>query len=59
MAGISKPSLYREFGSEDGLTCAVFDRYAAQILSDMLEILHSAKGLRETHDVLIDSAVDD
>ena len=28
MAGISKPSLYREFGSEDGLSRAALDRYA-------------------------------
>jgi AcrR family transcriptional regulator len=34
MAGISKPSLYREFGSEDGLTRAVLDRYAERVLSE-------------------------
>jgi TetR/AcrR family transcriptional regulator, copper-responsive repressor len=59
MAGISKPSLYREFGSEDGLKFAVLDRYAAQVLSDMFVILHSGKGLRETLDALIDFASDD
>ena len=45
---VSKPSLYREFGSEDGLTCAVLDRYAEQVLSDMFLILHGGKGLHET-----------
>jgi AcrR family transcriptional regulator len=46
MAGISKPSLYREFGSEDGLSRAVLDRYAEQVLSEMFVILHGGKGLR-------------
>lgn len=59
MAGISKPSLYREFGSEDGLKLAVLDRYAAQVLSDMFVILHAGLGLRETLDALIDFASDD
>ena len=59
MAGISKPSLYREFGSEDGLKLAVLDRYAQQVLSDMFVILHSGRGLQETLDALIDFASDD
>jgi AcrR family transcriptional regulator len=59
MAGISKPSLYREFGSEDGLSRAVLDRYAEQVLSEMLAILHGGQGLRGTLDALIDFASDD
>lgn len=59
MAGISKPSLYREFGSEDGLTCAVLDRYAGRVLSDMFVVLESGKDLRETLDALIAFASDD
>ena len=59
MAGISKPSLYREFGSEDGLKLAVLDRYAEVVLSDLFAILHSGKGLRETLDALIDFAAAD
>jgi AcrR family transcriptional regulator len=59
MAGISKPSLYREFGSEDGLSRAVLDRYAEQVLSEMFVILHGGMGLRETLDALIDFASDD
>jgi AcrR family transcriptional regulator len=59
MAGISKPSLYRAFGSEDGLSRAVLDRYAEQVLSEMFVILHGGMGLRETLDALIDFASDD
>ncbi len=59
MAGISKPSLYREFGSEDGLTCAVLDRYAARVLSEIFAILQGEKGLRESLEALIDFASDD
>jgi TetR/AcrR family transcriptional regulator, copper-responsive repressor len=59
MAGVSKPSVYREFGSEDGLSRAVLDRYAEQVLSDMFVILHGGKELRETLDALIDFASDD
>ena len=59
MAGISKPSLYREFGSEDGLSRAALDRYAEQVLSEMFVILHSGRGLHATLDALIDFASDD
>jgi TetR/AcrR family transcriptional regulator, copper-responsive repressor len=59
MAGISKPSLYREFGSEDGLTRAVLDSYAERVLSDMFVVLHGGKGLRETLDTLVDFASND
>ena len=56
MAGISKPSLYREFGSEDGFSRAVLDSYAERVLSDVFAILQSGKGLQDTLDVLIDFA---
>jgi AcrR family transcriptional regulator len=59
MAGISKPSLYRAFGSEDGLSRAALDRYADQVLSEMFVILRGGKGLRQTLDALIDFASDD
>lgn len=59
MAGVSKPSLYRTFGSEDGLSRAVLDRYAEQVLSEMFVILHSGRGLYDTLDALIDFASDD
>jgi len=53
MAGISKPSLYREFGSEDGLTLAALESYAARVLSDVFAILQAGKPLRDTLDALI------
>jgi len=48
MAAISKPSLYRAFGSEDGLTLAVLDGYAEQVLADLFAILHSGQDLKAT-----------
>ena len=59
MAGISKPSLYREFGSEDGLSRAALDRYADQVLAEMFVMLHGGKGLRGTLAALIDFASHD
>lgn len=59
MAEVSKPSLYREFGSEDGLTRATLDRYAEQVLSDVFAILRAGDGLRATLDALIHFACDD
>lgn len=59
LAGVSKPSLYREFGSEDGLTRAVLDRYAEQVLSDVFAILEAGRDLRATLDALVDFACDD
>lgn len=56
MAGISKPSLYRAFGSEDGLTRAVLDSYAERVLSAVFAILQGGAGLRETLDALVDFA---
>ncbi len=59
MAGISKPSLYRAFGSEDGLTRAVLDSYAEQVLSAVFAILHGGQGLRDTLAALVDFASED
>ena len=53
LAGVSKPSLYREFGSEDGLTRATLDLYAKEVLVDVFTILGSGRGLRATLEVLI------
>lgn len=39
MAGVSKPSLYRDFGSEDGLTAAVLERYGETVLMPLEELL--------------------
>jgi len=59
MAGISKPSLYRAFGSEDGLTCATLDSYSKRVLSDVFAILQAGQGLRATLDALADFACAD
>jgi len=52
-AGVSKPSLYRGFGSEDGLMRAALDRYATQVLSGVFELLSGATSLDDTLDALI------
>ena len=59
MARVSKPSLYREFGNEDGFTRAALDRYAERVLSDVFAILQSGKGLQGTLEELTDFACDD
>lgn len=56
MAGISKPSLYRAFGSEDGLMRAALDSYAERVLSYMFKILQAGMGLEETFAALVDFA---
>lgn len=53
MAGASKPAIYREFGSEDGLMRAVLDRYAEQVLSDIFHILSRKMSLQDTLEALI------
>ena len=52
-AGVSKPSLYREFGSEDGLMRAALDRYAETVLPQIFAILTGEVPLRDTLDALI------
>lgn len=39
-AGVSKPSVYKAFGNEDGLTCAALEHYGQFVMVKMLEILH-------------------
>jgi len=56
MAGVSKPSLYRTFGSEDGLTCAALDRYAEKVLSDVFALLQTGEDMASTLNALIDFA---
>jgi TetR/AcrR family transcriptional regulator, copper-responsive repressor len=55
-ADISKPSLYRVFGSEDGLMRAALDAYAQTVLSDIFAILQSGQNLRQILDELMDFA---
>jgi len=58
-AQASKPSVYREFGNEDGLTRAALESYAEQLLSDVSKILQSGQGMNETLDALIDFIITD
>ncbi|MEM9787939.1 MAG: TetR/AcrR family transcriptional regulator [Pseudomonadota bacterium] len=53
LASVSKPALYRQFGGEDGLTLAVLDRYAQNVLSDIFDVLSDATPLQETLAALI------
>ncbi len=46
LAGVSKPSLYREFGSEDGLMKEVLIRYRSKILEPVFEMLKSPGSFR-------------
>ncbi len=41
-AGVSKPSLYREFGNEDGLACAALENYVQHVMVKVLETLTGA-----------------
>lgn len=45
LAGVSKPSLYREFDSEDGLRCAALERYADRVLGEVLAIIGAGQPL--------------
>lgn len=56
MADVSKPSVYRAFGSEDGLSRAALDVYAERVLSDIFVILQGGAGLRETLEALVEFA---
>lgn len=59
MAGVSKPSLYRDFGSEDGLTAAVLDRYAETVLASVEVLLSNSASYASKLDALIGFASDD
>lgn len=59
LAGVSKPSLYREFGSEDGLTAGALDHYAQTVLASMEDLLSGPASHDQKLDALIDFACDD
>ena len=50
---VSKPGLYREFGSEDGLMKAVLLAYQEQVLTPVLQMLTTEASFRETLDHLV------
>lgn len=55
-ANVSKPSLYREFGNEDGLMRAVLTTYQEQVIAPILDMLDSDTSFRATLDNLIVAA---
>lgn len=59
LAGVSKPSLYRDFGSEDGLTAAVLERYGQTVLVSVEALLSSPQTYGTKLDALISFASDD
>lgn len=59
LAGASKPSIYRQFGEEDGLMRAVLDHYAQNVLTDIFHILASALPLPDTLTALTQFAARD
>ena len=58
-AGVSKPSLYRSFGSEDGLMSAALQHYATQVVSELIEILTAGDEFKDTLEALISFISDD
>ena len=54
LAKVSKPSLYRRFGNEDGLMLATLDRYASQVMTEFLKILSDNHDLKNLLNRLID-----
>lgn len=51
--GVSKPALYREFGSEDGLMEAALSRYRQLVVCPLLELLASDAPFPATLDRLV------
>lgn len=58
-AGVSKPSLYREFGSEDGLTLAALESYAGMVQSQLQGLLSSELSFSRKLEALIAFASED
>lgn len=58
-AGVSKPSLYREFGSEDGLTMAALDHYAGILQSQLRGLLSSERSFADKLEAIISFASED
>lgn len=58
-AGVSKPSLYREFGSHDGLTLAALESYAGLVLRQLQEVLSGGRSFSGKLEALIAFAAED
>ncbi len=59
MAGVSKPSVYREFGNEDGLNLATLDHYAELVLARIFNILQNDLPFSEVLQALVAFASND
>ena len=58
-AGASKPGLYREFGSDDGLKAAVLDAHSQIAMARRFEIIDSKQSFNKTLDALITHTIQD
>lgn len=58
-AGVSKPGLYREFGSEDGLKTAALESYRELVLSQLFEIFEADQPFDDALAMLSDLALQD
>lgn len=58
-AGVSKPSLYREFGGEDGLSLAALESYAGMVQSQLQGLLSSELSFARKLEALIAFASED
>jgi len=52
-SGASKPSVYREFGSDDGFKVAVLETYADKVLKPLFDILASDQHFRDAVDATL------
>lgn len=52
-ANVSKPGVYREFGSEDGLMDAAVEHYRATVVGPLLELLGSDRPFVEVLECLL------
>ena len=51
--GASKPSVYREFGSDDGLKSSVFEAYRSLVIQPLINIIVKDQPAAETIDAMI------
>ena len=58
-ASVSKPSLYREFGSDDGLKDAVLDLYHDRVLIPFHDILTTDAGFAQQIEALVAFTIQD
>jgi AcrR family transcriptional regulator len=58
-ANVSKPSIYREFGSDDGLKGAVLDLYRDMVLVPFFDVLNTDDGFHQQIEALIAFTVQD